>query len=34
MRNATDARLLVRTWFQKRLAKAFTAAIVKFLAKH
>jgi N-acetylmuramoyl-L-alanine amidase len=33
MQNATDAHLLVQTWFQKRLAKAFTAAIVKFLAK-
>ena len=33
MRNATDARLLQATWFQKRLAKAFTAAAVAFLAK-
>jgi N-acetylmuramoyl-L-alanine amidase len=33
MRNATDARLLRTAWFQKRLAKAFTAAIVTFLAK-
>jgi N-acetylmuramoyl-L-alanine amidase len=33
MRNARDARLLVQTWFQKRLAKAFTAAVVRFLAK-
>lgn len=33
MRNATDARLLQAAWFQKRLAKAFTAAIVTFLAK-
>jgi N-acetylmuramoyl-L-alanine amidase len=33
MRNARDAHLLVQTWFQKRLAKAFTAAIVRFLAK-
>jgi N-acetylmuramoyl-L-alanine amidase len=34
MRNATDARLLTATWFQKRLAHAFTNAIVKFLARH
>jgi N-acetylmuramoyl-L-alanine amidase len=34
MRNATDARLLVQTWFQKRLARAFTAAILQFLGKH
>jgi N-acetylmuramoyl-L-alanine amidase len=33
MRNATDARLLQAAWFQKRLARAFTAAIVTFLAK-
>jgi len=33
MRNATDARLLQATWFQKRLAKAFTAAIVAFLTR-
>jgi N-acetylmuramoyl-L-alanine amidase len=33
MRNATDARLLVQTWFQKRLARAMTAAIVRFLTK-
>jgi N-acetylmuramoyl-L-alanine amidase len=33
MRNATDARLLRTAWFQKRLARAFTAAIVTFLAK-
>jgi N-acetylmuramoyl-L-alanine amidase len=31
MRNATDARLLTATWFQRRLARAFTAAIVDFL---
>ena len=31
MRNATDARLLVTTWFQKRLALAFTHAILRFL---
>jgi N-acetylmuramoyl-L-alanine amidase len=31
MRNVTDAGLLRTTWFQKQLAKAFTAAIVKFL---
>ena len=31
MRNATDARLLVQTWFQKRLALAFTHAILRFL---
>jgi N-acetylmuramoyl-L-alanine amidase len=31
MRNSTDARLLTATWFQKRLARAFTHAIVKFL---
>jgi N-acetylmuramoyl-L-alanine amidase len=34
MRNATDARLLRAAWFQKRLATAFTDAIVHFLAKH
>jgi N-acetylmuramoyl-L-alanine amidase len=34
MRNATDAKLLTATWFQKRLARAFTIAIVRFLAKH
>jgi N-acetylmuramoyl-L-alanine amidase len=33
MRNATDARLLQAAWFQKRLARAFTAAIVVFLAR-
>ena len=33
MRNATDARLLQAAWFQKRLARAFTAAIVIFLAR-
>jgi N-acetylmuramoyl-L-alanine amidase len=33
MRNATDARLLTKTWFQKRLARAFTAAIVAFLTR-
>jgi N-acetylmuramoyl-L-alanine amidase len=33
MRNATDARLLQRTSFQKRLARAFTAAIVAFLTR-
>jgi N-acetylmuramoyl-L-alanine amidase len=33
MRNATDARLLSTAWFQKRLARAFAAAIVNFLAK-
>jgi N-acetylmuramoyl-L-alanine amidase len=33
MRNATDARLLQTAWFQKRLAVAFTHAIVTFLAK-
>ncbi len=31
MRNATDARLLVTSWFQKRLAAAFTHAILRFL---
>jgi N-acetylmuramoyl-L-alanine amidase len=31
MRNATDARLLVTTWFQKRLALALTHAILRFL---
>ena len=34
MRNATDARLLVKTWFQKRLALAFAHAILKFLTGH
>jgi N-acetylmuramoyl-L-alanine amidase len=34
MRNATDARLLVRTWFQKRLALAFAHAILRFLTGH
>ena len=34
MRNATDARLLTATWFQKRLARAFTDAIVRFLTHH
>jgi N-acetylmuramoyl-L-alanine amidase len=34
MRNSTDARLLTATWFQKRLARAFTIAIVRFLTKH
>jgi N-acetylmuramoyl-L-alanine amidase len=33
MRNATDARLLQTAWFQKRLAVAFTHAIVTFLTK-
>jgi N-acetylmuramoyl-L-alanine amidase len=33
MRNATDAHLLVQSWFQQRLAKALTAAIVRFLAR-
>jgi N-acetylmuramoyl-L-alanine amidase len=33
MQNPTDARLLQKTWFQKRLAKAYTAAIVVFLTK-
>ncbi len=33
MRNSADAHLLEQAWFQKRLAHAFTAAIVKFL-KH
>jgi N-acetylmuramoyl-L-alanine amidase len=31
MRNATDARLLTTTRFQRRLAAALTAAIVAFL---
>jgi N-acetylmuramoyl-L-alanine amidase len=31
MRNATDARLLVQTWFQKRLALAFAHAMLRFL---
>jgi len=31
MRNATDARLLRTSWFQKRLAVAFTHAILRFL---
>jgi N-acetylmuramoyl-L-alanine amidase len=34
MQNSKDAYLLEQAWFQKRLAHAFTAAIVKFLAKH
>lgn len=34
MRNSADARLLTATWFQKRLAKAFTAAIIAFLTRH
>jgi N-acetylmuramoyl-L-alanine amidase len=34
MQNPTDARLLQKTWFQKRLARAYTAAIVAFLTKH
>jgi N-acetylmuramoyl-L-alanine amidase len=34
MRNARDARLLRATWFQKRLARTFTDAIVTFLTKH
>lgn len=31
MRNATDARLLTASWFQRRLARAFEAALVTFL---
>ena len=31
MRNSTDARVLTRPSFQRRLARAFAAAIVKFL---
>jgi N-acetylmuramoyl-L-alanine amidase len=31
MRNATDARLLVQTWFQKRLALALAHAMLRFL---
>jgi N-acetylmuramoyl-L-alanine amidase len=34
MRNATDAHLLTQTWFQKRLARAFVAAMLQFLGKH
>jgi N-acetylmuramoyl-L-alanine amidase len=33
MRNATDASLLQAAWFQKRLAVAFTHAIVTFLTR-
>ncbi len=33
MRNATDARLLRARWFQKRLARAFTFAIVTFVTR-
>ncbi|MDR3034007.1 MAG: N-acetylmuramoyl-L-alanine amidase, partial [Kitasatospora sp.] len=32
MRNAVDAQLLTASWFQRRLAVAFTAAITRFLA--
>ena len=31
MRNATDARLLTASWFQRRLARALQAALVTFL---
>jgi N-acetylmuramoyl-L-alanine amidase len=31
MRNATDARLLVQTWFQKRIAVALAHAMLRFL---
>jgi N-acetylmuramoyl-L-alanine amidase len=31
MRNARDARKLVSTHFQRRLAAAFTAAVVRYL---
>jgi N-acetylmuramoyl-L-alanine amidase len=31
MRNATDARLLTASWFQRRLARALAAALVTFL---
>jgi N-acetylmuramoyl-L-alanine amidase len=31
MRNATDARLLTASWFQRRLARALEAAVVTFL---
>jgi N-acetylmuramoyl-L-alanine amidase len=31
MRNATDARLLTASWFQRRLARALEAALVTFL---
>jgi N-acetylmuramoyl-L-alanine amidase len=31
MRNATDAALLIQPSFQRALARAFTAAIVRFL---
>jgi N-acetylmuramoyl-L-alanine amidase len=34
MQNPTDAALLVRPSFQRALARAFTAAIVKFLTGH
>lgn len=34
MRNATDARLMTSTRFQKRLARTFTAAIVTFVRRH
>jgi len=33
MRNSKDAALDTKTWFQKRLAHTFTAAIIKFLTK-
>jgi N-acetylmuramoyl-L-alanine amidase len=33
MRNATDARLMTSTHFQHRLAKAFAAAITKFVLR-
>ena len=33
MRNATDARLLTASWFQRRLARAFEAALVTFLGR-
>jgi N-acetylmuramoyl-L-alanine amidase len=31
MRNATDATMLISTWFQKLTAKAFTQAITRYL---
>jgi N-acetylmuramoyl-L-alanine amidase len=34
MRNATDAQLMTSKAFQKRLARAFTAAIVAFVHRH
>ncbi len=33
MRNATDARLLTSAWFQRRIARALLAAIIRFLTR-